>query len=275
MASATPEPRVTCRRLHYSRVSGWRQQASSTRRCDARPTVTFPDVARLYSLQRYLELYVGRRCGAVEQSVRVAGQPVDSQLTLCSQRRRRRGGSDVIRQKTTREQRRRIAAGVLCRTHAPQPAPFSEPIHTATPDTTKLSCVCRVRFGGVNGIPDNSTLSPTKNLKSITSRAIVQFTPVHRTRHRQDRLVVSGGRCELGIRLKLKAYVRKVIDKNFKTHVKVRKSVTEAEYANDAEQTLHAAWPYCVDMIKPHDKYLACLTTASEYCAAPSSSLAQ
>ena len=37
-------------------------------------------------------------------------------------------------------------------------------IHTATPDTTKLSCLCRVRFGGVNWIPDNSRLSPTENL---------------------------------------------------------------------------------------------------------------
>ena len=39
-------------------------------------------------------------------------------------------------------------------------------IHTATPNTTKLSCLCRVRFGGVNWIPDKWRLSPTKNLKS-------------------------------------------------------------------------------------------------------------
>jgi len=31
-----------------------------------------------------------------------------------------------------------------------------------------------------------------------TFRAIVQFTPAHQTRHREDRLVVSGRRCELG-----------------------------------------------------------------------------
>ena len=31
--------------------------------------------------------------------------------------------------------------------------------------------------------------------------AIVQYTPPHQTRHRQDRLVVSGGRCEFGISL--------------------------------------------------------------------------
>jgi len=44
----------------------------------------------------------------------------------------------------------------------------SELIHTATPDTTKLSCLCRVRFDGVNWIPpsDNSRLSPTEYLKS-------------------------------------------------------------------------------------------------------------
>jgi len=35
-----------------------------------------------------------------------------------------------------------------------------EPIHTTTPDTTKLSRLCGVRFGGVNWIPDNSRLSP-------------------------------------------------------------------------------------------------------------------
>jgi len=39
-------------------------------------------------------------------------------------------------------------------------------IHTATPDMTKLSCLCRVHFGGVNWIPGNSRLSPTENLKS-------------------------------------------------------------------------------------------------------------
>ena len=34
-----------------------------------------------------------------------------------------------------------------------------------------------------------------------TFRAIVQFTPQRQTRRRQDRLVVSGGGCELGIRV--------------------------------------------------------------------------
>jgi len=41
-----------------------------------------------------------------------------------------------------------------------------ELIHTASPDTTKLSCLCRVRLGGVNWIPDNSRLSPAENMKS-------------------------------------------------------------------------------------------------------------
>ena len=49
---------------------------------------------------------------------------------------------------------------------ADRSASFLYPIHTATPDTTRLSCLCRVRFGGVNWIPDNSGLSPTGKLKS-------------------------------------------------------------------------------------------------------------
>ena len=57
-------------------------------------------------------------------------------------------------------------------------------IHTATPDTTKLSCLCCVRIGGVNWIPDNSRLSPTENLKSE------QWSNSHRhTRHDTDRTV--------------------------------------------------------------------------------------
>jgi len=63
------------------------------------------------------------------------------------------------------------------------------------PDMTKLSCLCRLRFGGVNGIPDNSRLShsQTGNLKSehVQSNRPVH-TAAHQTRHRQDRLVVSG-----------------------------------------------------------------------------------
>jgi len=72
-----------------------------------------------------------------------------------------------------------------------------QPIHTATPDTTKLSCLCRVRFGGVNWILP--TIRRQKILSLNTFRAIVQFTPAHQTRHRQHCLVVSGGRCELDI----------------------------------------------------------------------------
>ena len=49
-------------------------------------------------------------------------------------------------------------------------------IHTATPDTTKLSCLCRVRFGGVNWIPDNSRLSPTENLKP---EQVQSNSPIH------------------------------------------------------------------------------------------------
>ena len=71
----------------------------------------------------------------------------------------------------------------------------SKLIHTATPDTTKLSCLCRVRFGGVNGIPDNSRLSPTKNMKS---EHVSSNCPIH-AGHDTDRTVLSClvWRCEL------------------------------------------------------------------------------
>jgi len=54
------------------------------------------------------------------------------------------------------------------------------------PDTTKLSCLCRVRSGGVNWIPD---CRRQKIWSLNTFTAIVQFTPAHRTRHRQDGLL--------------------------------------------------------------------------------------
>ena len=44
------------------------------------------------------------------------------------------------------------------------------------PDTTKQSCLCCVRFGGVNWIPDNSRLSPTENLKS---EYVLGNCPIH------------------------------------------------------------------------------------------------
>jgi len=65
-------------------------------------------------------------------------------------------------------------------------------IHTATPHTTKLSILCRVRFDGVNWIPDISRLSPIENMKSAHVPSNGPVTPSHQTRHRQDRLVVSG-----------------------------------------------------------------------------------
>jgi len=52
----------------------------------------------------------------------------------------------------------------------------AELIHTATADTTKLFCLCRVRFVGVNWIPDNSRLSPRENLKSEHARS---NRPIH------------------------------------------------------------------------------------------------
>jgi len=62
-------------------------------------------------------------------------------------------------------------------------------VHTATPDTTRLSCRCRVRLGGVNWIPtDNSRLSPTEN--NLKSERVESNRPTH-TRHDTDRTVLS------------------------------------------------------------------------------------
>jgi len=43
---------------------------------------------------------------------------------------------------------------------------------------TKLSCLCRVRFGSVNWIPDNSRLSPTENLY-LKSEHVQSNCPIH------------------------------------------------------------------------------------------------
>jgi len=61
-------------------------------------------------------------------------------------------------------------------------------IHTATPDTTKLSCLCRVRFGGVNWIPDNSRLSTTENLKS---EHVQSNRPIHTATRQHCRACLS------------------------------------------------------------------------------------
>ena len=64
--------------------------------------------------------------------------------------------------------------------HRRRQLPGLQLIHTVTPDTTKLSCLCRVNVGGVNWTRDNSRLSPTENLKSEhvqSSRPIHTATP--------------------------------------------------------------------------------------------------
>jgi len=68
-----------------------------------------------------------------------------------------------------------------------------KPIHSAAPDTTKLSCLCRVRFGGVNWIPDNSRLSHTENVKS---EHVQNNRPIHIGRPDATQtvsIVLSGG----------------------------------------------------------------------------------
>jgi len=62
----------------------------------------------------------------------------------------------------------------------------ADSIHTATPDTTKPSSLCRVWRGGVNWTIAINTVGDSVQLSGI------QFTPPKRTRHRQDRFVVSG-----------------------------------------------------------------------------------
>jgi len=67
-------------------------------------------------------------------------------------------------------------------------------IHTATPDTKKLCCLCRDRLRGVNWIPDETQGCRRQKIWSlITFRSIVWFAPAQQTRHKQDRLVLSGG----------------------------------------------------------------------------------
>ena len=64
-------------------------------------------------------------------------------------------------------------------------------IHTVTPDTTKLSCLGHVRFGGVNWIPDISRLLPTDNLKSEHVQSSLPLHTGQHTRHDKDRTVLS------------------------------------------------------------------------------------
>jgi len=61
--------------------------------------------------------------------------------------------------------------------------------------TTKLSCLCRVRFGGVNWISYKSRLLPTEKLKSEH----VQSNHTIHTKHDTDTTVLSWlvWRCEL------------------------------------------------------------------------------
>jgi len=98
-----------------------------------------------------------------------------------------------------RSSRREIACRFGHRGHTARLAGLLTPNPHRPPDTTKLSCLCRVRFGGVNWIPaDNPRLSPTGNFE-VSTRPERSSNSHRLTRHRQDRLVVSGGRCGLCI----------------------------------------------------------------------------
>jgi len=68
-------------------------------------------------------------------------------------------------------------------------------IHIGTPDTTKLSCLCRIRVGGVNWIRDSSRLSPTENWKSghVQSNGPIHTATPDTTQTRQFCRVWRGG----------------------------------------------------------------------------------
>ena len=50
-------------------------------------------------------------------------------------------------------------------------------IHTATPDTTKLSCPCRVRFPGVNWIPPTTQDRHRQKIRSLNT--LIAIVPFH------------------------------------------------------------------------------------------------
>ena len=64
-------------------------------------------------------------------------------------------------------------------------------VHTATPDTTKQSCLCRVWCDGVNWTIAINVFK-LQIFYRRQSRVAGQFTPLKRARHRQDSFVVSG-----------------------------------------------------------------------------------
>jgi len=70
-------------------------------------------------------------------------------------------------------------------------------IHTALQDTTKLTCLCYVRFGGMNWIPNNSRLSPIE--LEVWTRSEQSSNSRRHTRHNTDRTILSYlvWRCEL------------------------------------------------------------------------------
>ena len=70
-------------------------------------------------------------------------------------------------------------------------------IHTALQDTTKLTCLSYVRFGGMNWIPNNSRLSPIE--LEVWTRSEQSSNSRRHTRHNTDRTILSClvWRCEL------------------------------------------------------------------------------
>jgi len=78
------------------------------------------------------------------------------------------------------------------------------PLHTATPDTTKQSCLCRVGRGGVNWtvlLLKRSDFNCSVGDSLELSR--IQFTPPRQTRRGQDCFVWPGGVNSVSVLLSL------------------------------------------------------------------------
>ena len=73
-------------------------------------------------------------------------------------------------------------------------------IFTPPRQTRENGLVCVASASAVwIGFPTTQDCRRQKIWSLNTFRGFVQFTPAHQTRHRQDCLVASGGRCEFGI----------------------------------------------------------------------------
>jgi len=114
---------------------------------------------------------------------------VNDPSTTIYESRRRRPGSDVDGNWETAL--RRFASRTVP-TDRRSTRTLLDPIYTATPDTTKQSCLCRVWRGGVNWIIAVNVLNFQISVGDSLQLSGIQFTSQKLTRHRQGSFVVSG-----------------------------------------------------------------------------------